>query len=125
MSAVTSLDSVGRVPTAPAFPAVGPAAITTAVISDYSAFMALEAEWNDAVDRAAVPHPFLRHEWIRAMPTVQRRQAETRGLQPFHQPLEIAGFSGARRFIVAGVTRIRDAGRHAWQLQRRRGLLPG
>src|SRR5262249_49852659 len=25
----------------------------------------LESEWNDAVRRAAIPHPFLRHEWIR------------------------------------------------------------
>src|SRR5688572_19915691 len=27
--------------------------------------MALEAEWNAAVDAARVPHPFLRHEWVR------------------------------------------------------------
>ena len=35
------------------------------VISDYDAFVALEPEWNDAVTRARVPHPFLRHEWVR------------------------------------------------------------
>ena len=29
------------------------------------AFVALEAEWNDTVDRARIPHPFLRHEWVR------------------------------------------------------------
>ena len=29
-----------------------------------SAFDRLETEWNDAVERAAVPHPFLRHEWL-------------------------------------------------------------
>lgn len=35
------------------------------VVTDYAAFVALESEWNDIVDRARVPHPFLRHEWIR------------------------------------------------------------
>jgi CelD/BcsL family acetyltransferase involved in cellulose biosynthesis len=35
------------------------------VISDYDAFVALEHEWNDAVTRARIPHPFLRHEWVR------------------------------------------------------------
>jgi CelD/BcsL family acetyltransferase involved in cellulose biosynthesis len=35
------------------------------VISDYDVFVSLEAEWNDTVDRAALPHPFLRHEWVR------------------------------------------------------------
>ena len=35
------------------------------LVSDKAAFLALEGEWNDAVDRAAVPHPFLRHEWMR------------------------------------------------------------
>ena len=38
---------------------------TTEVVADYSAFLRLEAEWNDVVARAKVPHPFLRHEWIR------------------------------------------------------------
>lgn len=35
------------------------------LVSDKSTFLALEGEWNDAVDRAAIAHPFLRHEWIR------------------------------------------------------------
>ena len=39
--------------------------VTTEVVSEYSAFLDLETEWNDAVERAQVPHPFLRHEWIR------------------------------------------------------------
>ena len=38
---------------------------TTEVIADYSDFLRLEGEWNDAVERAQIPHPFLRHEWIR------------------------------------------------------------
>ena len=39
--------------------------VTTDVVGDYASFLALEAEWNDAVERAHVPHPFLRHEWVR------------------------------------------------------------
>jgi CelD/BcsL family acetyltransferase involved in cellulose biosynthesis len=35
------------------------------VIQDYEHFVGLEDEWNDAVERASVPHPFLRHEWVR------------------------------------------------------------
>jgi CelD/BcsL family acetyltransferase involved in cellulose biosynthesis len=35
------------------------------VVSDYASFVALEPEWNDAVERARIAHPFLRHEWIR------------------------------------------------------------
>ncbi|HEV8319380.1 MAG TPA: GNAT family N-acetyltransferase [Vicinamibacterales bacterium] len=35
------------------------------LITDYGAFLDLEAEWNEAVDRADIPHPFLRHEWVR------------------------------------------------------------
>jgi CelD/BcsL family acetyltransferase involved in cellulose biosynthesis len=35
------------------------------VISDPTRFIALETEWNDAVDRAGIAHPFLRHEWLR------------------------------------------------------------
>ena len=38
---------------------------TVDVISDYAAFIDLEAEWNDAVARARISHPFLRHEWVR------------------------------------------------------------
>jgi CelD/BcsL family acetyltransferase involved in cellulose biosynthesis len=46
-------------------PVVQPEAWAVDVISDYDAFLALEGEWNDAVGRARVPHPFLRHEWVR------------------------------------------------------------
>ena len=35
------------------------------VISDPATFVHLEAEWNDAVERAGLTHPFLRHEWVR------------------------------------------------------------
>jgi CelD/BcsL family acetyltransferase involved in cellulose biosynthesis len=35
------------------------------LVSDKAAFLALEGEWNDAVARAAIAHPFLRHEWVR------------------------------------------------------------
>jgi CelD/BcsL family acetyltransferase involved in cellulose biosynthesis len=35
------------------------------LVTDYDEFVALETEWNDAVDRAGVTHPFLRHEWLR------------------------------------------------------------
>jgi CelD/BcsL family acetyltransferase involved in cellulose biosynthesis len=37
----------------------------TEIVRDYGAFLELEPEWNDAVDRARIPHPFLRHEWVR------------------------------------------------------------
>jgi len=39
--------------------------VTTETIRDYASFVALEAEWNDAVERARIAHPFLRHEWLR------------------------------------------------------------
>jgi CelD/BcsL family acetyltransferase involved in cellulose biosynthesis len=35
------------------------------IVRDYESFVALEAEWNDTVDRARIAHPFLRHEWVR------------------------------------------------------------
>jgi hypothetical protein len=35
------------------------------IVRDYEQFVALEHEWNEAVDRARIPHPFLRHEWVR------------------------------------------------------------
>jgi CelD/BcsL family acetyltransferase involved in cellulose biosynthesis len=38
---------------------------STEVIRDYQSFVTLEGEWNDAVERARIPHPFLRHEWVR------------------------------------------------------------
>src|SRR5262245_43989466 len=34
-------------------------------VTDRTAFLDLEADWNDAVDRAGIHHPFLRHEWMR------------------------------------------------------------
>jgi len=34
-------------------------------ITDMDAFVRLECEWNDAVERAGVTHPFLHHEWLR------------------------------------------------------------
>jgi CelD/BcsL family acetyltransferase involved in cellulose biosynthesis len=34
------------------------------LVSDNGEFLALKDEWNDAVERASVPHPFLRHEWL-------------------------------------------------------------
>ena len=39
--------------------------VTTEVVTDYERFVRLEPEWNDAVRRAGVPHPFLLHEWFR------------------------------------------------------------
>jgi CelD/BcsL family acetyltransferase involved in cellulose biosynthesis len=38
---------------------------TVTTITGEREFFALEAEWNDAVERAGIPHPFLRHEWLR------------------------------------------------------------
>ena len=40
-------------------------AITSQIVTDYDSFVRLEREWNDAVRRANVPHPFLLHEWFR------------------------------------------------------------
>jgi CelD/BcsL family acetyltransferase involved in cellulose biosynthesis len=34
------------------------------VVSDADAFARLEPEWNDAVERAGIAHPFLQHEWM-------------------------------------------------------------
>ena len=36
------------------------------LVSDNAAFASLDSEWNDAVDRAGIVHPFLRHEWVSA-----------------------------------------------------------
>jgi CelD/BcsL family acetyltransferase involved in cellulose biosynthesis len=41
-------------------------AISVDVINDYSTFVRLEHRWNETVDRAALTHPFLRHEWLRS-----------------------------------------------------------
>ena len=40
-------------------------AVTSQIVTDHQAFVALEAEWNDAVTRGRVSHPFLLHEWFR------------------------------------------------------------
>lgn len=40
-------------------------ACTVEVIGDKDAFVRLQAAWNEAVARARVAHPFLRHEWLR------------------------------------------------------------
>ena len=39
--------------------------VTAEIVTDYETFVRLEPEWNDAVSRAHVPHPFLLHEWFR------------------------------------------------------------
>jgi CelD/BcsL family acetyltransferase involved in cellulose biosynthesis len=36
------------------------------VVNDVGDFVALAPEWNGAVERAGVAHPFLRHEWLRS-----------------------------------------------------------
>src|SRR5688500_6138288 len=35
------------------------------VITDVSTFVGMESVWNETVERAAIAHPFLRHEWLR------------------------------------------------------------
>jgi len=40
-------------------------AVTAHVVTGVDEFVALEHEWNEAVVRAGVPHPFLLHEWCR------------------------------------------------------------
>jgi hypothetical protein len=47
------------------WPGRGAGPLTSETIADPGAFVALEREWNDAVDRAGIQHPFLRHEWLR------------------------------------------------------------
>ena len=39
---------------------------TVEVVSDYESFVRLEPQWNALAERAGVPHPFLRHEWVRS-----------------------------------------------------------
>jgi CelD/BcsL family acetyltransferase involved in cellulose biosynthesis len=39
---------------------------STEIVTTADTFDRLAVEWNDAVDRAGLPHPFLRHEWMRA-----------------------------------------------------------
>jgi CelD/BcsL family acetyltransferase involved in cellulose biosynthesis len=50
---------VGRVPRS------GPADAAIEIVSAFDRFVELEADWNDAVERAQVTHPFLTHEWFR------------------------------------------------------------
>jgi CelD/BcsL family acetyltransferase involved in cellulose biosynthesis len=40
-------------------------ACSVEIVRDYAGFLNLETAWNDAVERAGIPHPFLRHEWVR------------------------------------------------------------
>jgi CelD/BcsL family acetyltransferase involved in cellulose biosynthesis len=35
------------------------------LLTDPARFVGLESEWNDAVERAGIEHPFLCHEWLR------------------------------------------------------------
>src|SRR5919204_631606 len=58
---VGALASLSR----PSEPHVAPDACSVEVVTDYADFLDLEAEWNETVDRAGIPHPFLRHEWVR------------------------------------------------------------
>jgi CelD/BcsL family acetyltransferase involved in cellulose biosynthesis len=44
---------------------LAPPSVTVDTITEVGAFLRLEEAWNDAVDRAAIAHPFLRHEWVR------------------------------------------------------------
>src|SRR6266508_2884089 len=46
-------------------PQVSAPACSVDVLTDERAFLALEAEWNEAVEHARIAHPFLRHEWLR------------------------------------------------------------
>jgi CelD/BcsL family acetyltransferase involved in cellulose biosynthesis len=64
--AAAEADSVGRVARPSVHIGRGPGAgLDIDIVSDYPRFVAMEAEWNDAVERAGITHPFLRHEWLR------------------------------------------------------------
>src|SRR5262249_15057788 len=39
--------------------------LTVETITDERAFLQLEDEWDDAVERARITHPFLCHDWMR------------------------------------------------------------
>ena len=64
-SGIRDLGSVKTLVETTRSPIPDPGSPTVEVVTDYSQFSDLESEWNDAVDRAKIPHPFLRHEWIR------------------------------------------------------------
>lgn len=40
-------------------------ALAVDIINDYQTFARLEPAWNETIERAGLPHPFLRHEWLR------------------------------------------------------------
>ena len=46
-------------------PVLRSASHTVEVIDDFQRFVDLESAWNDTVNRANLPHPFLTHEWLR------------------------------------------------------------
>ncbi len=52
-------------PATDAGPATHGSRCSVDVVSDVETFLGMAAEWNETVERAAVPHPFLRHEWLR------------------------------------------------------------
>ena len=61
----TSPGSIARDRISTPGPPIPDPAYRTEVVRDYSAFLTLETEWNEAVEHAQIPHPFLRHEWVR------------------------------------------------------------
>jgi len=44
--------------------AAEPLTASVDVVTDPAAFAGMAALWNETVDRAALHHPFLRHEWL-------------------------------------------------------------
>ena len=63
--AANHVGRVRRVGLAGAVSSQSGTALQVDVIADYSSFVSMEAEWNDAVERARIGHPFLTHEWLR------------------------------------------------------------
>jgi CelD/BcsL family acetyltransferase involved in cellulose biosynthesis len=63
MTALASIGGRDEIRSTP--PIGGPDTLTATIVADEAAFLDLEAEWNETVDRAGVTHPFLRHEWLR------------------------------------------------------------
>ena len=39
--------------------------LTVETVTEERAFFQLASEWDEAVERAAIPHPFLSHDWVR------------------------------------------------------------
>jgi CelD/BcsL family acetyltransferase involved in cellulose biosynthesis len=39
--------------------------LTVETITDERTFLQLQSEWDDAVERAQIGHPFLSHDWLR------------------------------------------------------------